>query len=596
MNKKLLRKKLALMLATLKKKRPYYCEVEYLESTGTQYIDTGFSIKQENTTVSLSFMPTVEWSTGVKNMGVAGSQTYNYSNWFSLSYKNIDYYIGSTPTIFSKQAIVNQINYAELSAVNGTSTLIFNGDVSTSSYSGTTISNSNIYLFDYSHGNSPSSPDMFIGRIYRANIKNGSTVVRDFIPVLDWDYVPCLYDKVSGQLFYNQGSGDFLYGREIHYVDYLESTGTQYIDTGVVAKSGLSSVLDFEYTALSGTASMLDARSGNDRFYLCHTGKPSTTFFFYYGYGSAVQSSTTPAVNTRYLVETSLASGSQSMKVNGTTIASGSSSWTYNLGVNLYLFGMNYSTPQYLTSAKLYGCKIMDGDTLVRDYKPAIDENGVGFMFDRVSHTCFLNQGTGAFKYTAREVEYLESTGTQYIDTGVIGKTGLSINVKVSSTTIEDSNLIGATLGVGGNYTRFFMTYYNYKLRIGYGSYTDPVSVSSGTTYDFKWEAIKNTQALYVDGTKVYTGTNTNTYNTGLTMYLFGRHSVYDGSETANKYCMTGKIYYCKIWDNGTLIRDFIPCYKDGTPGMYDKLNDVFYQNEGTGTFTCGRILEKEYE
>ena len=48
MNKKLLRKKLALMLATLKKKRKYYCEVEYLESSGTQYIDTGFTRTSDN--------------------------------------------------------------------------------------------------------------------------------------------------------------------------------------------------------------------------------------------------------------------------------------------------------------------------------------------------------------------------------------------------------------------------------------------------------------------------------------------------------------------------------------------------------------------
>ena len=38
--KKLARKKLALQLIE-REKRPYYCEVEYLESTGTQYIDTG---------------------------------------------------------------------------------------------------------------------------------------------------------------------------------------------------------------------------------------------------------------------------------------------------------------------------------------------------------------------------------------------------------------------------------------------------------------------------------------------------------------------------------------------------------------------------
>ena len=54
MNKKLLRKKLALMLSNLKKKRPYYCEVEYLESNADACILTDY-IYQENDVKELPF-------------------------------------------------------------------------------------------------------------------------------------------------------------------------------------------------------------------------------------------------------------------------------------------------------------------------------------------------------------------------------------------------------------------------------------------------------------------------------------------------------------------------------------------------------------
>jgi hypothetical protein len=37
-------------------------------------------------------------------------------------------------------------------------------------------------------------------------------LVADFIPVLDLNDTPCMYDKVSGELFYNKGTGEFLYG------------------------------------------------------------------------------------------------------------------------------------------------------------------------------------------------------------------------------------------------------------------------------------------------------------------------------------------------------------------------------------------------
>ena len=45
------------------------------------------------------------------------------------------------------------------------------------------------------------------------------------------------------------------------------------------------------------------------------------------------------------------------------------------------------------------------------------------------------------------------------------------------------------------------------------------------------------------------------------------------------------RIYYCKIWQNGTLLR-YIPCVNpNGKPGFYDLVNNVFYGNVGTGTF-----------
>ena len=42
---------------------------------------------------------------------------------------------------------------------------------------------------------------------------------RQFIPVLDWNMKPCLYDKVSGELFYNAGTGDFIAGPRLYPSD-----------------------------------------------------------------------------------------------------------------------------------------------------------------------------------------------------------------------------------------------------------------------------------------------------------------------------------------------------------------------------------------
>lgn len=49
------------------------------------------------------------------------------------------------------------------------------------------------------------------------------------------------------------------------------------------------------------------------------------------------------------------------------------------------------------------------------------------------------------------------------------------------------------------------------------------------------------------------------------------------------------KVYGCKIYDNGMLVRDFIPCKNaSGAVGMWDDVNNTFYSNAGSGTFTAG--------
>ena len=66
-------------------------------------------------------------------------------------------------------------------------------------------STSNMYMFAIAnsyHG---------AGKIYYLQINDGGTLVRDFIPVLSPDGEPCMFDRVTGKLFCNQGSGKFLF-------------------------------------------------------------------------------------------------------------------------------------------------------------------------------------------------------------------------------------------------------------------------------------------------------------------------------------------------------------------------------------------------
>ena len=75
-------------------------------------------------------------------------------------------------------------------------------DVSSVAWNGDTM---NLLLF-YGY-NAPTACRVYCYRQYR----DGAPLI-DLIPVLDKEDVPCMYDKVSGQYFYNMGSGSFSYG------------------------------------------------------------------------------------------------------------------------------------------------------------------------------------------------------------------------------------------------------------------------------------------------------------------------------------------------------------------------------------------------
>ena len=55
-----------------------------------------------------------------------------------------------------------------------------------------------------------------------------------------------------------------------------------------------------------------------------------------------------------------------------------------------------------------------------------------------------------------------------------------------------------------------------------------------------------------------------------------------------------GKIYYFKIYVNNVLVRNFVPAKRksDNVLGLYDLVNNAFYTNAGTGTFTAGHIVD----
>lgn len=181
-----------------------------------------------------------------------------------------------------------------------------------------------------------------------------------------------------------------------------------------------------------------------------------------------------------------------------------------------------------------------------------------------------------------QEVEYIESTGTQYIDTGFIPSSNTSIEIKVISTGNTHTALYCARNAYSvKTYTAHLLN--GNQLRVDYGSTMNTIAnYSKDVPHIYK----QNKNLVYVDNQLVKTMENiefTAQYN----MFLFAAHT--EGTSIGN-IGNTLKLYYCQIYDGDVLVRKFIPCYRksNGEIGLYDTVNGKFYTNQGTGTFLKG--------
>ena len=174
-----------------------YTPIEYIESTGIQWIDTG--IRPDYQTNAYRWQFKMNLSAPAQYMGSNGNMI--------LVYQNGRYMVGGANTGINYQ--LNTDLVAELNiAIGGARTATLNGI----SIEGTSASQiNNILLFNCG------GVDGFItsGRLYYSKVYKNTILIQDLIPVLDQDGTPCMYDKVSNTCFYNSGTGSFIAGPAI---------------------------------------------------------------------------------------------------------------------------------------------------------------------------------------------------------------------------------------------------------------------------------------------------------------------------------------------------------------------------------------------
>lgn len=186
-----------------------YTEVEYLESTGTQYIDTGIT-PTTNTTIDTVFKFMSKEGVGLN--GVRQTSDFTTRFYPMATYSNTDQFrcsFGSEEYYFDDILSIHHIVY------NDKQHNLYVDDELKNTFNVNNINldgNKTIWIFGGNNENPSTNKWYAQEMIYSFKIYNNGSIIRNLIPVIDDLSTPCLFDNVEKKCYYNQGTGEFLYG------------------------------------------------------------------------------------------------------------------------------------------------------------------------------------------------------------------------------------------------------------------------------------------------------------------------------------------------------------------------------------------------
>ena len=436
---------------------------------------------------------------------------------------------------------------------------------------------------------------------------------------------------------------------------YIESDGTSGISTGYRMKGTSRLEVEFAMVDVSDTSAWNECRIfGTDNtayestlqtcLFATYTAANDNKYFRVRAKTSASSSRPTKyksGVDTdRHTVVFDLPNAKMVFMTGGVTNAygysDGGTDWTVDAGVSfagqeatmpLSLFGRwdNAQATKFqngtqssdgvnaqCAKARIYGVKIYEGDELVRDFVPCL-KDGVACFKDLVNGGFIVGENAAAFTAGGDAPTYADdgyvSTaanadgGKLYINTGysMTQKTAVELDCAFAEA-FTATSFWGLFESCRSSYRYGFTQTHNNGLRW----------TSNGTWHDDFKEAFPKT----ISGKDVrrkylldFNGSSAAVVTSGFTNQIVsfsaqsfdkaGTIKLSSGGWGNGEYAPL-KIYGCKIWDDGSLVHDFIPYVDNGMPGLRDRLTGKFvsgsdYSGGGNQLTFGGSIVEDAY-
>lgn len=357
-------------------------------------------------------------------------------------------------------------------------------------------------------------------------------------------------------------------------VEWIQSSGTQYIDSGVTETADMAVSCHFDVDTVAsdylfGSQQNSASLSYNGIF------KNNMLEYNYAEVGFTAASS---------IELTEEVTGStNNITINGVshTLSTGTPQ-----NVSMLIFGIRRNTGAmrpYGGKAKLRYFKIKKGSNTVRDFVPCKNPDGTVGLYDLVGGEFYTTPTAVTLPAGYTQIEYLQSSGTQHIDTGFKPNNNSKIVTTLQYVSSSSGNKFCLGARTSNNVGRFSLGYSfgsGGGWFFGHGASVTTVNTTSSPTDKTSVVIDKNVCTIAGQSATATPSTFSTTQN----LVLFADN---EGGKVGQNGAI--KLYDCSIYDNGTLVRNFVPARNSsGTLGLYDTVNGIFYTNQGSGTFTAG--------
>ena len=480
--------------------------------------------------------------------------------------------------------------------------------------------------------------------VYNGVVVWMSKVLATILGILPLTLTDCTGDDLVDYKIY--GNTEEVLPRGYTQVEYLESNGTQYIDTRYYPNNLTDVECKFIFNQLPSNAvpSAFGVRASNNSVQQFLTSVSNGVLWIVNGLNNHSIPSVRPVVNTEYILRIT----PQKAYWNGTEIFTMTSSVANCPNLSMFMFGRNtWSGLANNFYGKIYYLKIYEAGVLVRNFIPCINSSNVAGMYDTVNDAFYTNAGTGTFNvgsvvsktsvgdlvtdtsdinygkykipvltnshttniylnkplrrasklpYGYTEIEHIRSTGTQYIDIGRKMYNNSEIELCFSFNEMQQNcSIFGSRANSTTNNFEIASVDTSFPIYLDFGNYNTSRATYNNAVINTKYICTisKSLRAVY-DENRTLLARNTNLISEDNVTPSNARIFDTAGGYSQNK--LKGKVYYCKVWENGVLIRDMIPCKNpSNVVGMYDTVNDVFYSNAGSDSFIAGAEVETVY-